>query len=183
MWNPPVLNTDRLVLRPIVLEDAFYLYEYAKVDDVSKYTLWEPHQSVADSEAFIKDYVFKMYANETPEPFGIAFKEEPKHLIGTVGCFWVNKKSSVMELAYALHQDHWGKGLVVEASQKVMKFCFDELSANRIQCRCKIENLGSKRVMEKLGMHYEGIHREEIFHRNRYWDMYYYSTLKSEFKL
>lgn len=181
MWKPPQLETERLILRPIVLEDAFYIYEYAKVEEVSLYTLWEPHKSVADSEAFIKDYVFKMYAKETPEPFGIAFKDEPEHLIGTVGAFWVSQPSQEMEIAYALKQDLWNKGIITEACNGVMKYCFENMNVNRIQCRCKVENVGSKRVVEKLNMKYEGILRQKLFHRERFWDMYYYSILRNEF--
>jgi ribosomal-protein-alanine N-acetyltransferase len=55
------------------------------------------------------------------------------------------------------------------------------MKVNRMQCRCKVENIGSKKVMEKLGMKFEGVVRQEVFHRNRYWDMYYYSILRNEF--
>jgi ribosomal-protein-alanine N-acetyltransferase len=181
MWTPPEILTERLVLRPIDLEDSFYIYEYAKDKEVSLYTLWEPHTSVMDSEEFIKEYVFKMYKDNTPEPLAICFKDEPKHIIGTVGCFWVSLSSHVMELAYALKKEHWNKGITTEASFAIMKYCFENFEVNRIQCRCKVENQASKKVMEKLGMQYEGIHRKEIYHRDQHWDMYYFSLLRDEF--
>lgn len=176
-WKPPVLETNRLILRPIGLSDAEAIFAYAKNPNVSLYTLWEPHQSVQDSLDYIKDYVFDYYSQGIPEPFGIALKDNPQRIIGTVGCFWTSKQAKSMELAYAISEEYWGKGLVAEASQAVMAYCFKEFSLKRIQARCKIENKSSARVMEKIGMTYEGTLKAAIFHRERYWDMCYYAKV------
>ncbi len=176
-WRPPTLTTNRLILRPIELHDAQAIFDYAKNPNVSLYTLWEPHQSVQDSLGYIRDYIFDSYSKGMPEPFGIAFKENPQRIIGTVGCFWTSKAAKAMELAYAIGEEHWGMGLVAEASQAVMDYCFKEFSLKRIQARCKSENKPSARVMEKVGMTYEGTLKAATFHRGRYWDMCYYSKV------
>ncbi len=176
-WKPPLLETDRLILRPIDLKDVDGIFAYAKNPEVSRYTLWEPHQSVADSLKYIQEYVFDYYAKGVPEPLGIAFKENPERIVGTVGCFWVSKSARSMELAYALAEEHWGKGLVAEASLAVMNYCFKEFSLKRIQARCKAENKPSARVMEKVGMTFEGTLRSSIFHRERFWDMRYFAKV------
>lgn len=177
IWQPPVLETDRLILRPIEISDAESIYSYAKNPNVSQYTLWEAHQSVQDSEDYIRNYIFDYYSKNVPEPFGITLKDNPKKVIGTVGCFWVSKSAKSMELAYAIAEEHWGKGLVAEASAAVMNYCFQEYSLRRIQARCKAENKASARVMEKIGMSYEGTLKSAIFHRNKYWDMCYYAKI------
>lgn len=177
-WKPPTLETDRLILRPIELDDAAAIFEYALNPAVSLYTLWEPHKTVQDSIDYIKDYVFHYYAQGVPEPFGVALKSSPQKLIGTVGCFWVSKSAKSMELAYALGQDHWGRGLVAEASSAVMDFCFKTFELKRIQARCKVENKASARVMEKIGMTFEGTLCSSVFHRDQYWDMHYYAKIK-----
>lgn len=176
-WKPPTLETDRLILRPIELSDAPAIFEYASNPAVSLYTLWGPHKTVEDSLDYIKDYVFHYYAQGVPEPFGITLKNNPQKLIGTVGCFWVSKSAKSMELAYAIGQDHWGQGLVAEASNAVMDFCFKKFELKRIQARCKVENKSSARVMEKVGMTFEGNLRSAIFHRDRHWDMLYYAKV------
>lgn len=178
-WQPPVLNTDRLLLRPIELKDAKSIFSYAKNPNVCRYTLWEAHNTEQDSLNYIRDYVFKYYRKGVPEPFGIALKQEPEKLIGTVGCFWVLQSAKSMELAYALAEEYWGQGLVAEASLAVMDYCFKEFGLNRIQARCKAENSASARVMEKIGMSYEGTLKSASFHRDRYWDMKYYAKIKS----
>jgi ribosomal-protein-alanine N-acetyltransferase len=179
-WSPPILETNRLVLRPIELRDAEAIFSYAKNPNVCKYTLWETHQSIQDSLNYIKDYIFDYYSKGVPEPFGIALKEEPEKIIGTAGCFWVSKQSKAMELAYAIAEEYWGKGLVAEASQEVMDFCFKEFNLKRIQCRCKTGNKASARVMEKVGMSFEGTLRSAIYHREKYWDMHYYAKVLNE---
>ena len=176
-WKPPVLKTDRLILRPIELTDADSIFAYAKNPNVSRFTLWEVHQSTQDSLNYIKDYIFDYYSQGVPEPFGIALKENPQKIIGTVGCFWNSKSAKAMELAYAIAEEYWGRGITAEASKTVMNYCFEEFGLRRIQARCKVENLGSRRVIEKVGMNFEGTLKSAIFHRERYWDMHYFAKV------
>ena len=176
-WQPPTLDTPRLILRPILLTDAAAIFQYAKNPNVSNFALWEPHESIADSINYIKDYVFDYYAQGVPEPWGIVSKNDPSKLIGTVGCFWVSKKAKCMELAYAISEEHWGQGLVAEASSAVMDYCFTEFKLKRIQARCKPENKSSARVMEKIGMTYEGTLKAAAFHREKYCDMQYFAKI------
>ncbi|MGZ3775963.1 MAG: GNAT family N-acetyltransferase [Bdellovibrio sp.] len=177
LWKPPILETPRLILRPIELTDAESIFEYSKNPNVCKYTLWESHQSIEESLIFIKEYVFDYYSKGVPEPLGITLKKEPQKVIGTVGCFWTSKLSRSMELAYAIGEEYWGQGLVAEASQVLMDYCFKEFSVKRIQARCKAENSASARVMEKVGMAYEGTLKSAIFHRNKFWDIHYYAKV------
>lgn len=172
-WKPPVLETARLILRPITLKDASAIFEYASNPKVAEYTLFDAHKTIQDSFSFIKDYIFNHYSKQVPEPFGITLKENPEKVIGTVGCFVISKPSKSMELAYAMAEDQWGKGLMTEAAIAVMDYCFKEYGLKRIQARCKAENIGSRRVMEKAGMIFEGTLKSAQFHRGRFWDMHY----------
>lgn len=178
----PRLETERLILRPLNPTDAKNIFEYAKNPKVSQFTLWEPHRDIADSLKFITEYAQPLYKEQVPEPFGIFLKGNLKTVIGTVGCFWVSKPSQSMELAYAIAEPHWGKGLIAEASDAILDYCFKNLKVNRIQARCKIENKASSKVMEKIGMTYEGTLKSAIYHRSRFWDMQYYSMLKANYR-
>jgi len=173
----PTLTTSRLILRPLKLDDAEAIFYYAKNPNVSRYTLWEPHISIEDSLNYIKNYILDHYSKGVPEPLGITLKENLQKIVGTVGCFWTSKQAKAMELAYAISEEYWGKGLVAEASQVVMDYCFKEFGLKRIQARCKSENKPSTRVMEKIGMTYEGTLKSSIFHRDRFWDMVYYAKV------
>lgn len=181
-WLPPILETERLILRPLSISDAPAIFEYASNPNVSQFTLWEPHKTIKDSESYVLDYAIPYYREKTPEPFGITLKESPQTVVGTVGCFWVSKSSKSMELAYAIAEPLWGKGLVAEASKAVVDYCFEKYELTRMQARCKTENISSAKVMEQVGMKFEGTLRSAIFHRSRHWDMHYYAILRSEWE-
>lgn len=177
-WLPHPLKTERLILRSITEQDANSIFEYSSNPNVAKYTLWDAHRSISDTLAFIHEYVFAHYKEEEPEPWGITFKENPEKVIGTVGCFWISKPHQTMELGYALSELHWGKGIVVEAAQAVIPYIFKNYQTVRIQAPCVKENRGSRRVIEKLGMQFEGELRSARFCKGKFWDIHLCALLK-----
>ncbi|MGE0614601.1 MAG: GNAT family N-acetyltransferase [Bacteriovoracia bacterium] len=179
----PNLKTERLILRPLALSDAPAIFAYAQNPNVSRWTMWEPHLSVKDTEAYILDYAFPYYRQRIPEPLGITLATEPSRVIGTVGLFWASERSRCMEMAFALDEAHWGKGIILEAAREIMRYAFEEFDLNRVQAHCKSENRASARVMEKLGMKFEGTRRAALFHRERYWDADFYAILRQDLKL
>jgi ribosomal-protein-alanine N-acetyltransferase len=144
--------------------------------------MWESHRSINDSLKYIVEYANPQYRNQTPEPLGITLRDNPEKAIGTVGCAWASKTSQSMELMYALAEPYWGQGLAGEASKAIMDYCFKTLPVIRIQARCKTENRASARVMEKIGMTFEGTLKAALFHRNQHWDIRYFAVLKDEWK-
>jgi [ribosomal protein S5]-alanine N-acetyltransferase len=72
-------------------------------------------------------------------------------------------------------------GITTEAANELIRFGFDHMELVRIQARCFIKNTGSERVMEKLGMTFEGIVRKGMFAKGKHQDLKLYSILKEEF--
>lgn len=179
-WLPPVLETKRLILRPMTEADTQGIFDYCSDPEVAKYVTWEAHKTLKDSENFVK-YAQQNYRKKRYEPYAIAFKEKPEQIIGTVGFFWVSERSKSIEIAYALARPHWGKGYMAEASHRVLTHAIKEVGVQRIQSRCLVENIGSARVMEKLGMKYEGTTRSAMFLKNRFIDLKNYAVLAEEF--
>ncbi len=181
-WLPPTLETDRFILRALKIEDAASIFEYAQKETVARYVGYSRHTSIEDAKHFICDYAFNKYENDrVPEPLGIAFKDNPNKIIGTVGCFWRAKNFRQLEMGYALDDIHWGKGIMVEAGRAVLKYVFENFEISRVQAHCRYENKQSSRVMEKLGMKFEGIQKQSVFVKGMYWDTAHYAILKSEF--
>lgn len=173
-------TTERLRLRLLSMEDAADVFHYASNPAVSELTLWAAHKTIADSETFIREYCFGNYSEDEPEPYGIVELRSGR-LIGTVGCFWVSRAHRSMELGYALAEDAWGNGYIVEAAKLLLKHVFTTYPVDRIQCRCKVENQRSARVMAKLGFRVEGVARSAYWHRERTWDALQTSLLRAEF--
>jgi ribosomal-protein-alanine N-acetyltransferase len=72
------------------------------------------------------------------------------------------------------------KGLATEAVKVLLNYAYKELTLNRIEATCYIENIGSERVMQKVGMTYEGVLREATFAKGKFHDLKVYSILAKE---
>lgn len=175
-WNLPVLETKRLTLRALELSDAPNIFKYASNPEVAKFVTWPAHESVTDSENYIKfvhnNYLFGV------QTFAICLKEDPQTMLGDASSFFVSKPNKVMELGAVLNPDHWGKGIMVEALEAIIKHTWQTQDVVRIQARCFQGNKQSYRMMQKLGMHYEGTILKSLFAKNQSWDMEMFSLLK-----
>jgi len=177
--NLPVLETERLLLRKVTLDDVEDMYEYGSNEDLTKYVIWETHKNLSDSKEFI-EFVRTQYENKKVSPWGIELKENGK-FIGTIDFVSWQPDHHAAEIGYVLSQDYWGKGIATEAANEVIAFGFNHMDLIRIQAKCFVENRGSARVMEKIGMSFEGIRRKGMFVRGKHRDLNIYSILKEEF--
>ncbi len=175
-WTLPVLTTDRLTLRAVTMDDAEAMFKYSSNDNVSRYVLWETHQTLEDAKAFIE------MANEAYEMrdfyhWGIEYNGQ---LIGTIDYVGLNEYSGMGEIGYVLSEDYWNKGLVTEAAKRIIDFGFDELGIVRIQARCIAENIASSRVMEKCGMKFEGTLRKSMLVKGTHRDINMYAIIDDD---
>jgi RimJ/RimL family protein N-acetyltransferase/diadenosine tetraphosphate (Ap4A) HIT family hydrolase len=180
-WMPPLLEGARILLRPIVEEDVEAIFEYCGDPEVSKFSTWQTHKTIQDSMALVK-YARANYKRGNSEPYGIVLKTNPKKVIGTVGWFWNTQQHRSIEIAYALARPLWGKGLIVEAVKSLVNEALKTNDIHRISSRCISENKASQRVMEKLGMQFEGTLRQSMFIKGRFFDMTHLSMTKEEWE-
>ena len=174
----PTLETERLWLRKLTQEDAADMFEYAADSEVSRYLTWEPHKSIEESCAFIQT-VLDAYREGQVTDWGIEHKRDRK-LIGTCGFIkWVRSRNCA-EIGYALSQAYWHRGLMTEAVTGVADLGFRDMGIYRLEAFCAPPNVGSARVLEKLGMHYEGTLRARFFFKGDYHNMQVYSILRPE---
>jgi len=182
-YDLPVLETERLLLRKLTLDDAEDMFEYASDPEVTKYLVWVAHQDIEDSREFLKS-VLDRYRKGLVASWGVVHKLDEK-LIGTCGYIsWLPHgdlgKHARAELGFALSRKYWGQGLMPEAVREVITFGFRKMQLNRIQATCEVENLASERVLEKVGMKFEGVLREYMYAKGAYRDLKMFSILRSE---
>lgn len=175
----PILETERLLLRKVTLEDIEDMHLYGSDEEVSKYVTWNTHETISDTKDFLES-VLNKYENKQVSPWGIENKENGK-FIGTIDFVWWQPNHKIAEIGYVISKDYWGKGLTTEVAKEIIKFGFEEMDLVRIQARCDIENIGSARVMEKAGMSFEGTIRKGMFLKGKHRDLKMYSILKNEF--
>jgi [ribosomal protein S5]-alanine N-acetyltransferase len=176
----PELETERLLLRKMRLDDAEAMFAYASDPEVTRYVIWETHRTIQDSEDFLRSAI-DGYERGDFGGWGVVLKDSGE-FVGTCGIDGgYAPEHARAEIGYVLSREHWGQGLMPEAVRAVFAFGFEVLSLNRIQARCIAENVASARVMEKAGMTYEGTLRESEFIKGAYRDIKLYSILRREY--
>ena len=149
-----VLETDRLILREWNEADLADLFEYAKVDGVGQMAGWNPHTSIQESKTILEMFI------KGKKTFALELKENHK-VIGSLGLETLSLSLSDeyenlvgREIGYVLSKDYWGKGLMPEAVNRVIKFCFEKENYDYLMCSHSVINSQSKRVIEKSGFRF-----------------------------
>lgn len=175
----PELETPRLKLRRIKPADYADMYEYSKLEDVTRFLLWNPHSDIEYTRLYVNNLQMQ-YKDGDFYDWAVVYKPNMK-MIGTCGFTSFNIADSRAEIGYVLNPQYWGKGLAAEAAERVIRFGFDELNVNRIEARYMSGNFRSRRVMEKCGMIYEGTYRSYMYVKDEYKDIGICSILRSEY--
>lgn len=176
----PTLETDRTILRKLRSEDEQDIFHYGSDDDVSRYTAWPTHRTMEDTRNYLNK-VLQKYEQHAVAPWGIVDKETGK-IIGTSGFMAWNVHYAKAELGYALSKDYWNRGYMTEVIRTIISFGFDRMKLVRIEASCLPLNIGSARVMEKVGMTYEGLIRQTIFVKGKHEDLKLYSIVLDDYR-
>jgi ribosomal-protein-alanine N-acetyltransferase len=175
----PTLETDRLILRAMRVSDAADMYAYACRPSVTEYLTWDPHQSVDVTREYLV-YVGQRYRTGDFYDWSIICKEDG-HMIGTCGFTSFNCPADSGEIGYVLSPAYQGRGLATEAVRRVLHFGFEELSLHRIEAHFIQGNEASRRLMERVGMTFEGFARESMRIKGRYRTIGTCAILRREF--
>lgn len=171
----PTLITERLVLRKITMDDAPELFFMRNDDRVMKYIERPRPANINDTYEFINK-ITEAEKNNEIITWGIALKNETK-LIGTVCFINIKKENYRAEFGYAIHPDHWGKGIMNEVAKAVINYGFKEMKLHSIEANINPENIGSQKLLEKQGFVREGYFRENFFWQGKFLDSAIYSLL------
>lgn len=174
------LETERLILRPFVLEDAEAMHRnWAGDPEVTKFLTWPTHASAEVSRKVLADWCPR-YENPEFYQWGIAWKDAPEDPFGSISVVAVINEAEAVEIGYCIGRENWGKGVMTEALSALICFFFDRVGALRVQACHDPNNPGSGRVMEKCGMKYEGTLRQAGRNNQGICDMRYWGILANE---
>ncbi len=176
-YELPKLETKRLLLTKLDMSHLDDLFEVYSNPQTTTYVPRNIHENKEETHSLLEKM---METTKEGKSFvwSVIFQENQK-AIGTCG-IWILPHSSA-SLGAVISPLYWGKGLIVEALEELIKFGFQELSLNRIEGRCNVKNIASERVMQKLKMTYEGTLRQSVKINERYCDSKVYSLLKQEY--
>lgn len=176
----PELVTERLTLRKMMAADASDMYEYASRPDVTKYLTWFPHPDRQYTKEYL-EYLGNRYSAGMFYDWAVIYEPDCK-MVGTCGFTSFNCQSDSAEIGYVLNPEYWGKGIATEAVARVLRFGFEQMGLHRIEARFIEGNESSRRVMEKVGMTFEGIAREGLLVKGNYVNVGTCAILRSEWE-
>jgi len=174
------IETDRLILRRFVSEDAAAMYKnWASDPQITEFLMWQAHPNREVSQSVTEDWVNR-YSDKNYYNWAIVLKDNGDEPIGDIAVVHMNEEVSMMHIGYCIGKAWWHQGITSEALKAVMDFLFDEVDVNRIESRHDPRNPNSGKVMEKCGMKYEGTLRSSDWNNQGICDACCYASLKSE---
>ena len=174
----PKLKTERLLLRRPYLYDTDDIFFCMSDPSISRFETWETHRSNAETAEFLNGLILK-YEKGSCTSWIIERKSDGR-AIGMINLHDIASLSRRAEMGYWIASDCRRRGYAFEAAFAVMDFGFNKVGLNRIVGKCAADNEPSAALMKKLGMVYEGCHREEIWLKNRYADIKIFAMLKED---
>jgi len=178
MKHPPILETERLVLRPFQISDAARVKELAGAYEIYKPTLNIPHPyEDGMAEKWIASHASAFYQGDGVN-LAITLKADGL-LIGAIG-LGATLRHQRAELGYWIGVPYWGNGYCTEAAIAVIKYGFAVMNYHKITSLHMECNPASGRVMEKAGMRQEGILIDQVIKDGRYRTMIVYGIINSE---
>lgn len=143
------LETERLVLRPLELSDCGEIYaKWAGDPRVNRFMLYPLYKSAEDGIEWLKS----VNLDDRRMDYGFVLKKSGE-LIGSGGIYYHDDKD-IWHIGYNLAYDFWGKGYATEAVSRIVEYARSRFAIGAIHGTFAVDNIGSRRVMEKLGMTY-----------------------------
>jgi ribosomal-protein-alanine N-acetyltransferase len=177
----PVLETQRLLLREIVAEDAPALFSIHGDAVLMQWFGFDPLPDVSAAENLVK--VFAAWRNQ-PNPgtrWAIQLKHDPT-LVGTCGLYGWNRNWRKCTIGYELAPHLHSQGYMHEALCAMLDWGFAKMRLNRVEAEIHPDNLASLKLARKLGFVDEGRLREAGRWNGQYHDLLQLSLLRREWR-
>mgnify|MGYP000901729488 FL=1 len=183
----PVLETERLVLREIVLADADALMRIRGDYAVTRLNIGAAYISVEQARSLVRRMA-QLYQVRKELRWGITLKEQggatgstDAPVVGMVGFNYWDRRDRRGSVGFDLARAYWGRGIMREALREaVLPFGFARMGLNRIEAETSTENAASIRLLEALGFAREGCKREQYFDEDAFHDLLLFSLLRRD---
>lgn len=149
-----ILETERLILRRLTMEDVEPLYPMYSDPEVRQYF---PDRTLTYEETRRE---IAWFVNHAYEEIGFGLwatvDKATGNVIGRCGLLsWEIEGRNEIEVAYLLGKEHWGQGLATEAARGIVRYAFEQLNLSRLICLVDPGNIASQNVAQKIGMSLE----------------------------
>jgi RimJ/RimL family protein N-acetyltransferase len=151
-----IAQTDRLILREIEPTDEARMFELDSDADVHRYLGNSPVEDIEEIKEVIK-FIRKQYIDNGVGRWAV-IEKSTNEFIGWAGLklfkHTINNHTDFYELGYRFIKKYWGNGYATEAAKASLKYGFDTLGLKEIYAMTDVNNINSKKVLEKTGFKY-----------------------------
>ena len=181
---PLVIETERLILRPLRMSDVDDLYEYQSDSKIVRYIPWPERSREQVIEALEKALnTGKSELKEENDFILLAWElKSSGKVIGQSNSGLRSTNDQLADIGWVTHPDYQRQGFAYEATYALMKYIFTSFKIHRIIADIDTRNPESAKLAEKLGMRREGEFINSEFFKGEWCSMWLYAILKSEFK-
>ncbi len=150
IWHKePVLETERMILRPLTIADAKAVLEWSSDARVSRFMSYTDYDDIN----IAIDWLNALSREEKEWNWGFVLKESGK-LIGSGSIGENNFMQDYWGIGYNIRYDCWNNGYTTEAMKAIIRFAHTELGINKFCSDHAVDNPASGRVMEKCGLRF-----------------------------
>ena len=168
------ITSERLLLISISNSDILNIHKLHSLPNVDRFNTLGIPENLKETEK-----IFEMWLQGNDLIFKIELKKE-KSFVGLIALKPGSPRFQKAEVWYKLHPDFWNKGYATEALKKIVQYGFKELGLHRIEAGCAVENFGSIKVLEKVGMKKEGRKRKSLPLKSGWSDSFEYAILSTD---
>ncbi len=177
------IETDRLLLRPLIPSDAEAVQAYQGREDVCRYIPYEPRTLAEVQDRLAQPDRVRSTLDEPGQALLLAVvRRADDVLVGDVMLAWTSEEHRTGELGYVFNPDHQGNGYATEAGAALLRLGFDDLHLHRIVARVDARNSASAAVLRRLGMRQEAYLRENEWFKGEWTDEIDFAILASEWR-
>ena len=175
------IETPRLILRPFKKEDVDQVVALCNDWELAKTTLGLPYPYGPENFLPWMERHAQQFEDDIAYEFAVTDKETGA-VLGAISVMGINMKHRHGELGYWLGAKYWNNGYATEAARALVDFCFKEKNFNKVFARHFAVNPASGRVMQKIGMKYEGTQRRHYYRNDTWQDVVFYGVLYDEWQ-
>lgn len=174
------LSTERTRLRLINLSDLNAIHTLHALPETDAFNALGIPSNIEETKSIIEPWIAENQS-DTCASFTFAIEDKSDNeFIGLFGLKIGSAKYKRAEVWYKIHPNYWNKGIATEVLAKVIDYGFDDLNLHRIQAGCAVENIGSIKVLEKVGMIREGRGRQILPLKSGWSDNFEYAILETD---
>lgn len=179
-FNPTAVETERLLLSEVSLDDLQAFHHLHSIPEVDEFNTLGLPESISDTEKLLLPLIeAQSESPRTSYHWAIRLKASGE-FIGSAGLFLSNDKYKLGEIYYKLDPGYWGKGYATELARQLVRLGFEHFKLHKIEAGVATPNTRSIRVLEKIGMTREGLRRKILPIRGQWVDNYHYAIVEDD---